>query len=61
MRLQHRLDGANRRVEPVGELAIGRLQPAGARGFAVERGGELAAVATERLQLLRQRVFVETL
>ena len=36
------------------DLAVGRLQPARARGFAVERGGEPGAVDAERVDLARQ-------
>src|SRR3954454_5787256 len=59
VRLQHRLDRRDRRIEPAGEFAVGRLQPPRARGLAIERRGELAAVRTERLQLLPERVLVD--
>ena len=36
------------------DLAVGRFQPARARGFAVERGGEPGAVDAERMELARQ-------
>ena len=57
VRLQHRLDRGDGRVQPLGDLAVGRLQPARARGLAVERGGELRAVEAERLQLARRALL----
>src|SRR6476646_4497624 len=58
MRLQQALDRANRRVEPVGEFAIGCLQPTRASRFAVKRGCEPAAVRAQPLQLTPQSVFI---
>ncbi len=52
--VQHRLDAGDGGVQPLRDLAVGGLQPARARGFAVERGGEPGAVDAERVELARQ-------
>src|ERR1019366_281041 len=52
--VQHRLDADDGGVQPLRDLAIGGLQPARARGFAVERGGKPGAVDAQRVELARQ-------
>ena len=45
-------------VEPLRDLAVGRLERARARGLAVERGGKPGAVDAQRVQLARQPLLV---
>src|SRR5665647_79247 len=52
--VQHGPDRGDRRVEPLGDLAVGGFQLARARGLAVQRIGQPGAVETQRLYLGRQ-------
>ena len=56
--VEHRLDRGDGGVEPLGDLAVGRLQFARARGLAVERVGQPGAIEAERLHLADQRLLV---
>ena len=47
----------DRGIEPARDLAVGVVEPSGARGLAIERGGKPGAVDAERVNLLRQAVL----
>ena len=56
--IEHRADGADRRIQPFGDLAIGALQPARLHQRSVEFVGQPRAVGAERLDPGRQFVLV---
>ena len=57
-RIEHRADGADRRIEPFGDLAIGALQPPRFHQRSVEFVGEPRAIRAQRLDPARQFVLV---
>ena len=57
VRREHGPDGVDGGIEPLGHLAIGDFQRAGARHRRIELGGETRAVGPERVQLGVQRLL----
>ena len=57
-RTEHRADGSDRRIEPLGDLAVGALELARLHQRRVELIGEPRAVGAERLDPRRQLVLV---
>ena len=54
--VQHRADGADRNIEPAGDLAVGSLKLTRMGGGVVEVGGEPRTVAAECMQLCRETI-----
>src|SRR5271165_1337644 len=57
MRCDDRAYRLDRRIEPLGNVAVGGLEPPGARGDAVELCCELRPVRSEHVHLLAQPRF----
>src|SRR5258708_5332765 len=56
--MEYRADGADRRIQPFGDLAVGALQPARFHQRSVELVGEPRSIRAERLNPHRQLILV---
>src|SRR5262249_40822245 len=57
IRRKHGTDGVDRGIEPLRNLAVGRLQPPRARRGGIKLGSEPRAVGAERVQLGIERLL----